>query len=193
MSVAPLLLALALTVDGQTAVAAAPVIENDRVAVSRLPVTGAIPNGDAYDSVVVYLTPSPEAVVVRRGVTGRIDPARSGIVINLKGTRLPPIENRSGHPAAFPRPGRLTKLLENDDVVVWDYAWTPGEPTPMHFHDKDVVVVYMDAGALESRTPDGQITVNEYANGDVRFNKRDRAHTERLTKGSQRAIITELK
>jgi len=26
--------------------------------------------------------------------------------------------------------------------IVWRYRWNLGEPTPVHFHDKDVVVVY---------------------------------------------------
>jgi hypothetical protein len=63
----------------------------------------------------------------------------------------------------------------------------------MHFHDKDVVVVYLEDGALSSTTPDGQKTLNEYSVGTTRFNLRDRAHTEELVKGTQRAIITEFK
>ena len=85
------------------------------------------------------------------------------------------------------------KLFENDRVIVWDYTWTPGQPTPMHFHDKDVVVVYMADGALKSTTPDGQNTVNEFSVGTVRFNLRDRVHSEVVSRGAGRAVITELK
>jgi hypothetical protein len=63
----------------------------------------------------------------------------------------------------------------------------------MHFHDKNVVVVYLVEGSLRSTTPDGRVTVNDYKAGEVRFNLRDRAHTEELATGSQRAIIVELK
>jgi hypothetical protein len=63
----------------------------------------------------------------------------------------------------------------------------------MHFHDKDVVVTYVADGALTSTTPDGQSTMNEFTAGTVRFNTRDRAHTEAIAKGQPRAIITELK
>ena len=65
--------------------------------------------------------------------------------------------------------------------------------TPMHFHDKDVVVVFLDDGDLSSTTPDGKVTTNSYTSGTVRFNARDRTHTETLVRGKQRAIITELK
>jgi hypothetical protein len=78
-------------------------------------------------------------------------------------------------------------------VIVWDYTWTHGVATPMHFHDKDVVVVYLDDGDLKSTTPDGQVVVNPYTFGAVRFNLRNRTHTETLIREKQRAIITELK
>ena len=41
-------------------------------------------------------------------------------------------------------------MLENDKVIVWDYVWRPHEPTPMHFHDKDTLVVFEETGALQS-------------------------------------------
>lgn len=63
----------------------------------------------------------------------------------------------------------------------------------MHFHDKDVVVVFLEDGDLKSTTPDGKDVVNPYTSGTVRFNLRDRTHTETLVRGKQRAIITELK
>jgi hypothetical protein len=116
----------------------------------------------------------------------------SGILIGLKDFKVEPLANKSGYPAAFPRPGSK-KLFENARVVVWDYSWTPGVPTPMHFHDKDVVVYYLDDGDLRSTTPGGEKTVNEYRPGMIRFNLRDRSHTETLVRGKQHGIMTELK
>ena len=63
----------------------------------------------------------------------------------------------------------------------------------MHFHDKDVVVFYQEDGDLQSTTPNGEKTVNPYKPGMIRFNLRDRIHTETLIRGKQRALITELK
>ncbi len=105
---------------------------------------------------------------------------------------MAPLANKSKYPLAFPRPG-VKKLLENDRVIVWDYTWTPGVATPMHFHDKDVVVFYQEDGDLQSTTPSGEKTVNQYKPGMIRFNLRDRIHTETLVRGKQRALITELK
>src|SRR5438270_790491 len=180
-----MLLLCMMLVQAGTQTATKPIIDNDRVTVQD--VSGSAP-AQPTDAVVVSLAGS--AAFVPKGTTPDIT-GRS-FVIDLKDHPVPAIENKSGYPLAFPRPGSK-KLFENDRVIVWDYAWTPGVPTPMHFHDKDVVVVYFDNGSLESTTPDGQKTVNDYTAGLVRFNPRERTHTELLIKGKQHAIMTELK
>lgn len=79
-------------------------------------------------------------------------------------------------PHAFPREG-AKKIVDNERVVIWDYTWTLGKPAPTHFHDKDVVAVFMEKGELQSRTPDGRVTPNSISFGDTRFNARNRTHT----------------
>jgi hypothetical protein len=63
----------------------------------------------------------------------------------------------------------------------------------MHFHDKEVVVVYLADGELKSTTVDGKTDVNVISFGLAKFNAPNRTHTEELVKGSARAIIVELK
>ncbi len=181
-----LLLLCMMLFQAGTQTATKPVIDNDRVSV--LDVSDYSTSGQPTDAVAVSL--SGNAVYVRKGATSKI----SGrlFVIDLKDHPVPPIENKSGYPLAFPRPG-TKKVFENDRVIVWDSTWTPGVATPMHFHDKDVVVVFLEDGDLKSTTPDGKEVVNQYKTGTVRFNQRDRTHTETLMNGKQRAIITELK
>lgn len=123
---------------------------------------------------------------------GTSDTPRHAILIDLKDVKVPPMENKSGLPSAFPRDGSK-KLFENDKVIVWDYTWIPGKPTVMHFHDKDVIAIYMENGELKSTTRDGQATSNPIAFGDARFNPRNRMHSEELVKGKARAIVVELK
>jgi hypothetical protein len=114
------------------------------------------------------------------------------VVIDLKDHPAATLKNTSGFPNAFPRPGSK-KVLENNRIVIWDYTWTPGQATPMHFHDKDVVVVYLKDGALKSTTPDGKSVVNKLTVGKTTFNASNRVHTETLIEGESRAIITEFK
>jgi hypothetical protein len=112
--------------------------------------------------------------------------------IALKDSDKRPATNTSGYPLAFPRPG-ATKLIDNHRVFVWDNRWTPGVPTSMHFHDKDVVVSYLEDGDLTSISPDGKTVVNPYKFGLIRYSVGNRSHKEVVTKGTQRAIIVELK
>jgi hypothetical protein len=114
------------------------------------------------------------------------------VLIELKDNPVTPVVNKTGFPNAFPRP-HVKKLFENDRVIVWSYRWNPGEATPMHFHDKDVVVVYEEPTALKSTTPDGKSTVNAYTEGQIKFNLRDRTHTETLIRATGSAVMTELK
>jgi hypothetical protein len=161
------------------------VIENDRVTVWDLANDRIV---QPFDAVVVSLSGSAE--FLPKGTTPKVE-GRS-IMIDLKDHPVAPIANTSGYPLAFPRPGSK-KIFENERVIVWDYTWMLGAATPMHFHDKDVVVVFLEDGDLSSTTPDGKVTVNSFQPGAVRFNPRDRIHTETLVRGKQRAIITELK
>jgi hypothetical protein len=123
---------------------------------------------------------------------GLSDVPRHAILVDLKDAPSPAYPNKTGLPAAFPRDG-ARKILENPRVVIWDYAWTPGKPTPMHFHDKDVFLVFLEGGELKSTTPDGQATVRTISANESQFNPGNRAHTEEMTKGAVRAIIVELK
>jgi hypothetical protein len=179
---------------------AKPVIDNERVTVWDVTWRKGQTNpahGQGLDTVVMSLVPSKAAMFYPRGA-GLDDKGvakggdRRSLIIELKDHPVPPLENKTGYPLAFPRP-HVTKLLENDRVIVWSYRWNPGEPTPMHFHDKDVVVVYLEDTALTSTTPDGSKTLNEYKAFDIRFNKRDRTHTELLDRGTGSAMMMELK
>jgi hypothetical protein len=114
------------------------------------------------------------------------------VVIDLKNNPMPVLVNNSGYPNAFPRP-HVDKLFENDRVVVWHYRWYPNEPTPVHFHDKDVVVTYLEDSALQSTEPNGKVVLNEYKSGDIRFNKGNRIHAELVVRGTASAVLMELK
>jgi hypothetical protein len=163
-----------------------PVIDNDRVTVWD---TTATSSKLPYDSVSVSLT-AKKATYLPKDAARKSD-GRS-ILIAIKDHATATLPNKSGYPLAFPRPGSK-KVLENSRIIIWDYTWTPGVATPMHFHDKDVVVTYLEDGTLKSTTPDGMVVMNPYKFGNARFNLGNRTHTETLAEGKQHAIIVELK
>jgi hypothetical protein len=167
---------------------ASPLIDNDRVTVWDT--TSALPPA-AHDFVAVPLSHKGTALWGHQGTVPAKDGSRT-IVIELKDNSPTPIPNNSGYPLAFPRP-HARKLLENDRVIVWDYVWHPGKPTPMHFHDKDALAVFESNGALKSTTPDRKQVVTDVKYAQVSFNHRDRTHTELLVSGHAHALIIELK
>jgi hypothetical protein len=175
-----------------------PAIDNERVTVWDVTWTQGQTNPAApdRDAVFMRLTGHTAGTAIfsakgsERDKTGHI--GDRWLVIELKDHSVAPIENKTGYPLAFPRP-HVKKLLENNRVIAWSYRWNPGEPTPMHFHDKDVVVVYLEDMALTSTTLDGAKKLNQYQAFDIRFNKRGRTHTELLAQGTGSAMMMELK
>jgi hypothetical protein len=167
---------------------AEPVIDNDRVVVWDT--TTALPPAQ-HDFVAVSLSQKGTAIFGHHGTIPSKDGART-VVIELKDNSPPPIANNTAYPLAFPRP-HAKKLLENDRVIVWNSIWRPSEPTPMHFHDKDALAVFESNGTLQSTTPDGKSLVAEVKFADIRFNRRERTHSELLLKGHAHAVIIELK
>jgi hypothetical protein len=154
---------------------AKPVIDNDRVTVWDVTVSSVVGNPGPRDRevVVMFLTGANAGTAYfgpkEQERLRQVPIGTRELLIELKDHAVPPLENKTGYPLAFPRP-HVKKVLENDRVIVWSYRWNPGEPTPMHFHDKDVVVVYLEPTALTSTTPDGAKTLNEYKAFDIRFN-----------------------
>ncbi len=198
-------------------VAPAPAIDNDRVVVWSLHLekgeTGPYTPKD-LDTVVMFLQGgrirseapdgrshlerrrSGDAVWVPKGSPLRDMPTADGpvdeVVIALKDSPVAPLVNSSGLPTAFPRTGSR-KVLENARVIVWQYSWLPGRATPRHFHDKDAVVAFRQEGAIQSVSLTGEQTVNTFHPGQIRFNSRNRSHSEQLISGRQSAVIVELK
>jgi len=168
--------------------AAEPILDNERVTVWDT--TSSLPPAQ-HDFVAVSLSHTGIATLGKKGDVAGKTGSRT-VVIELKDHPLPSIPNTSGYPLAFPRPN-AKKLLENCQVVVWNNVWHTGKPTPMHFHDKDALVVYEATGALQSTSADGTPVVSDYHYGQIRFSPRDHTHTEVLVRGHGHAVIIELK
>ena len=183
----PLFFTLGLSFAAMT-LGAAPIVDNEHVTVWDTAVP--LPPSP-HDFVAVSLSRQGTAFFGHQGEV----PGKTGlrtIVIELKDLPVGPLANETGYPLAFPRQ-HAKKLLENGQVVVWDYVWHPGESTPTHFHDKDAVVVFEATGALKATTPDGKSAVTEIKFGEVRFNPRGRVHAEILANGEAHAVVIELK
>jgi hypothetical protein len=188
-----------------------PVIDNARVTVRDLPLSAgqagpAIQH--AGDYVILYVKGgrirgadgkaqdhvSGSAMAGHGGTTSdtAIDSDAHELVVELKDGPSNTVPNNTGLPPGFPRPG-AEKVFENDKVRVWNYTWLPGKPTPMHFHNTEVVVVYLGNGDIAATTPDGKRTVTHHNPGDIIFNLANRSHSEELVTGDMSGIMLELK
>jgi hypothetical protein len=121
-----------------------------------------------------------------------LDSGAHEVVVELKDSPSNTVPNTTGLPPGFPRPG-ARNVFENDKVRVWNYTWLPGKPTPMHFHNTEVVVVYLGNGDIAATTPDGKKTVTHHNPGDIVFNLANRSHSEELVQGDMSGIMLELK
>lgn len=195
---------------------AAPVIDNDRVTVFDVTVNRGkpwtTPQGTNFAEMFLVggkiRTSSPdgnsrtvarkggEVVYVGRGTVATLETRSKGpariIIVELKDLAVPPLPNNSPYALAFPRPG-AAKVFENDRIVAWNLTWKLGVPTAVHFHDKDVVIVFRNSGSIKSTQLDGASTVADDEFGTIRFSKSNRVHSEELVKGKESAIVLELK
>ena len=114
------------------------------------------------------------------------------VLVAIKGHSQDKFETPLGMIPAFPREW-ARRVVENDRVTVWEVAWTKGLKTPPHFHDKDVVAVYLDAGTVRSIALSGETTATPRLAGDTVFIRRGRAHIEECIDGPRRDIVIELK
>jgi hypothetical protein len=189
----------------------APVIDNGRVTVRDIRLkpgigaAGIIHDGeyvilyekggrirDASGRVARHATGS--AVFGHGGITSdtALDADAREVIVELKDTPSNTVPNTTGLPPGFPREG-AKKVFENGKIKVWNYAWVLGRPTPMHFHNTEVVVVFLGNGETAATSPDGKKTVVHHSPGDIVFNTANRSHSEELVKGGQSGIMLELK
>jgi quercetin dioxygenase-like cupin family protein len=131
-----------------------------------------------------------KGLIHREEGTGAV--ARRAILIELKEARKTPLPPVEGVPPAWPREG-ATKVLENDRVVVWDYEFRVGRAIPLHFHDKDTVVVELAPGVTRSVPKDGAPQETTWEGLRARFAPRGRIHSEEAVSGAPRAIAIEIK
>ncbi len=60
------------------------------------------------------------------------------------------------------------KLLENDDIVLWEFLLSPGEETPLHTHERRFVSYVVVGSTLQVRNAGGnQIAEVDVPSGDV--------------------------
>lgn len=125
---------------------------------------------------------------------GTSDVPRRAILIELKGVKKDPLPPPpKGVETAWQLREGVSKVLENDQVIVWDFRFQVGGSVPLHFHDKDTVVVELEPGVVRSISQDGDPQEVTWQGMRARFAPRGRIHREEVVSGVPRGIIVEIK
>ena len=84
------------------------------------------------------------------------------------------------------------EILNNNKVKVSLLNLAPGDATPMHKHDKDMVTVFVDGGKTQSTFFGRAPSANKFEVGEVRFRAAGFAHSTK-NEGAKdfRAVIVE--
>ena len=130
-----------------------------------------------------------------RGVThseeAMLDSSRN-LTVELKDEKVSARTPNTSAPEGFPREGAKL-VVENERVAVWDYTYVPGRIVPLHIHNRDAVVVPVDAGELRVQFRNGETRITKLVPGEALFFSGADAHTEEVSIGTPRVIAIELK
>jgi hypothetical protein len=96
------------------------------------------------------------------------DPGRHTVVIDIKDRSVPEVANTT----AFPTDEYATyqnKIVDNDRVVIWDCAWSPGADGITAFDSRDMFLAFAEGGELSIATPGRSARVQHYDTGQAIF------------------------
>ena len=114
------------------------------------------------------------------------------VAIELKDAAIAPRARNTSAPEGFPREGARL-VVENERVAVWDYTYVAGRVVPLHIHNRDTVVVPVDAGELRVQFRNGEVRTTKLVPGEALYFSGADAHTEEVSVGTPRVIAIELK
>ena len=123
---------------------------------------------------------------------GLSDPPLRGIVIEFKDRQAPRRDRPAGIEPAFGSP-EFTRLLRKDRVTLWDLRYLPGRRLPLHYHERDVVVIVYGKGEVQTRSAGGETEVSHWTFGDVYWTEGGYAHSAEAVAGSPAAYVLELR
>jgi hypothetical protein len=170
------------------------ILENERVVVWRI---GLDPNRlsparQRFPAVLISLADGAVSFIGATDTSTIRTKSGQVVLIELKDHFVTPLEAPGSIARAFPRKD-AKQVLNNDRVLVWDFTWAKEMKTDVHFHDKDVIVVYLGSGTVRSIPLKGEPTAAPRSFGEAVFAPRGRTHVEECIDGPRRDIIIELK
>lgn len=120
------------------------------------------------------------------------DPGRHTVVIDIKGKRVAAAKNTTKWPAnKYARYQK--KVVDNDDVVIWNCAWSPGADDLTSFNSRDMFIAFAEGGDLSIAAPGEAPKVQHYDAGQAIFLPGGQARTIGSAGGTIHAMLVEMK
>ena len=121
-----------------------------------------------------------------------VEPGRHTVVIDIKAKRVPEATNTSSFPAnKYARFQR--KVADNDEVVIWNCAWAPGQEAITSFNTRDMFLAFAEGGDLSIATSGQAPKVQHYEAGQAIFLPAGQVRSISSTKGAVHAMLVEMK
>ena len=120
------------------------------------------------------------------------DPGRHTVVIDIKDRSVPEAANTTGFPT-----GKYAtyqdKIVDNDRVVIWDCAWSPGAEGVTAFDSRDMFLAFAEGGDLSIAMPGRPAQVRHYETGQAIFLPGGQARKIGSVGGTIHAMLVEVK
>ena len=120
------------------------------------------------------------------------DPGRHTVVIDIKDKNVPEAANTTNLPANRYATYQ-NKVVDNDRVIIWDCAWSPGTDGVSSFNDRDMFLAFAEGGDLSIATPGQPANVRHYDAGQAIFLPGGQARTIGSAGGTIHGMLVELK
>lgn len=120
------------------------------------------------------------------------DPGRHTVVIDIKDKRIPQATNTTELPAEK-YANYQNKVVDNDRVVIWDCAWSPGAEGMSGFDDRDMFLAFAEGGDFSIAAPGQPVRVQHFEAGQAIFLPGGQARTFASAGGTIHAMLVEVK
>ena len=120
------------------------------------------------------------------------EPGRHVIVVDIKEKTVPEASNSTNVPtnkyAIY-----QNKVVDNDRVIIWDCAWSPGSDGVSSFNSRDMFLAFAEGGDLSIATPGQPAKVEHYDAGQAIFLPGGQERTIGSVSGTIHVMLVEVK
>jgi hypothetical protein len=120
------------------------------------------------------------------------DPGRHTVVIDIKDRHIPEATNTTTFPAGAYATSQ-SKVVDNDHVIIWDCAWSPGAEGTSGFDGRDMFIAFAEGGDFSIAAPGQPARVQHVEAGQAIFLPGGQARVFASAGATIHAMLVEVK